>query len=160
MVFPVSRWISRVLRYSGISSALRPTDTGLSPALAGFPTPFSFSLHALHKTLQPRSVDRFGLLRVRSPLLTESSLFLGLLRCFSSPGSLPAAMYSPPDDVALPTPGFPIRRSADQRLFSASPRLIAAVHALHRLLVPRHPPCALPILTVSDSLTRKCVNRN
>ena len=30
----------------------------------------------------------FGLLRVRSPLLAESCLFLGLLRCFSSPGSL------------------------------------------------------------------------
>ena len=59
-------------------------------------------------------------------------------------------MYSPPDDAALPAPGFPIRRSAGQRLFSASPRLIAAVHVLLRLLVPRHPPCALPILTVSS----------
>ncbi len=59
-------------------------------------------------------------------------------------------MYSPPDDAALPAPGFPIRRSAGQRLFSASPRLIAAVHVLHRLLVPRHPPCALLILTVSS----------
>src|SRR5215210_2440853 len=52
------------------------------------------------------------------------------------------------DNAALPALGFPIRASADHRLFSASPRLIAAVHALLRLLVPRHPPCALPILTV------------
>ena len=51
--------------------------------------------------------------------------------------------------------GFPIRVSAGHRLFSASPRLIAAVHALHRLLVPRHPPCALPILTVITRSTRK-----
>src|ERR671917_796513 len=58
------------------------------------------------------------------------------------------AMYSPWDSAALPTLGFPIRRSAGQRPFSASPRLIAAVHVLHRLLVPRHPPCALNILTV------------
>ena len=57
-------------------------------------------------------------------------------------------MYSGRGDPALPGPGFPIRASAGQRLFSASPRLIAAVHALHRLLVPRHPPCALTILTV------------
>src|SRR5215210_519713 len=57
-------------------------------------------------------------------------------------------MYSDRDDAALPAPGFPIRESAGQRLFSTSPRLIAAVHALHRLLVPRHPPCALDILTV------------
>src|SRR5919109_9626 len=48
----------------------------------------------------------------------------------------------------LPALGFPIRESADHRLFSAYPRLFAAVHALLRLLVPRHPPCALPILTV------------
>jgi len=50
--------------------------------------------------------------------------------------------------AALPALGFPIRESAGQRLFSASPRLFAAVHALHRLQVPRHPPCALTILTV------------
>src|SRR5918998_1861474 len=57
-------------------------------------------------------------------------------------------MYSARDDTALPVPGFPIRESAGQRLFSTSPRLIAAVHALPRLLMPRHPPCALTILTV------------
>src|SRR3954466_8590354 len=58
------------------------------------------------------------------------------------------AMYSPCDSVALPALGFPIRESTGQRLFNASPWLIAVVHALHRLLVPRHPPCALIILTV------------
>src|SRR3977135_786915 len=64
-------------------------------------------------------------------------------------------MCSAGDDAALPAPGFPIRESAGQRLFSASPRLIAAVHALHRLLVPRHPPPALSSLTViSESPTR------
>src|SRR4029453_15355724 len=57
-------------------------------------------------------------------------------------------MCSARDDAALPAPGLPIRRSTGQRLFSASPWLIAAVHVLHRLLVPRHPPRALHILTV------------
>src|SRR5271167_5170168 len=57
-------------------------------------------------------------------------------------------MCSAGDNAALPALGFPIRESTGQRLFSASPWLIAAVHALHRLLVPRHPPCALTILTV------------
>ena len=60
-------------------------------------------------------------------------------------------MYSACSNAALPALGFPIRESADHRLFSAYPRLIAAVHALHRLLVPRHPPCALLILTVMTS---------
>jgi hypothetical protein len=57
-------------------------------------------------------------------------------------------MCSDGSNAALPALGFPIREPADQRLFSASPRLIAAVHALHRLRMPRHPPCALTILTV------------
>ena len=59
-------------------------------------------------------------------------------------------MYSGRGNAALPALGFPIRESAGQRMFSSSPRLIAAVHALHRLLVPRHPPCALTILTVIE----------
>jgi hypothetical protein len=57
-------------------------------------------------------------------------------------------MCSSGGNAVLPALGLPIRRSAVHRLFSASPRLIAAVHVLHRLLVPRHPPCALTILTV------------
>src|SRR5918996_2213766 len=77
------------------------------------------------------------------------------LRCFSSPACLPRPMYSVANDAALPAPGFPIRRSAGQRLFSALPRLIAAVHVLLRLLVPRHPPCALNILTVSSTRARE-----
>src|SRR3984957_16321921 len=60
-------------------------------------------------------------------------------------------MCSTWDHAALPTLGFPIRESAGHWLFSASPRLIAAVHALHRLLVPRHPPCALTILTDTNA---------
>src|SRR5437899_3861317 len=63
-------------------------------------------------------------------------------------------MCSAGDSVALPTLGFPIRESTGQRLFSASPWLIAAVHALLRLLVPRHPPCALTILTVIRASVR------
>src|SRR4051794_41909553 len=57
-------------------------------------------------------------------------------------------MYSACGNAALPALGFPIRESTDHRLFSVSPWLFAAVHALLRLLVPRHPPCALLILTV------------
>ena len=68
-------------------------------------------------------------------------------------------MYSACGNAALPALGFPIRASADHGLFRASPRLIAAVHALHRLLVPRHPPCALPILTVINSIGSQGTDR-
>src|SRR3954451_19689652 len=60
-------------------------------------------------------------------------------------------MCSARDDAALPAPGCPIRESTDQRLFNAYPWLFAVVHALLRLLVPRHPPHALNILTVISS---------
>src|SRR6202008_4827081 len=57
--------------------------------------------------------------------------------------------------AALRAPGFPVGPSAGPWPFSASPRLIAAVHVLHRLLVPRHPPCALTILTDDRGETPK-----
>src|SRR5262245_11757986 len=60
-------------------------------------------------------------------------------------------MCSARDDCALPRPGFPIRRSSDQRPLSGSPKLIAASHVLHRLLAPRHSPCALSSLTMVAS---------
>ena len=46
-------------------------------------------LNACCRDLNPLCLNRgFGLLRFRSPLLTECFLFLRVLRCFSSPGSL------------------------------------------------------------------------
>ena len=51
-------------------------------------------------------------------------------------------------------PGFPIRKSSDHSPVIGSPRLIADSHVLHRLLVPRHPPCALNNLqTIKEKIT-------
>src|SRR3954451_2619080 len=61
-------------------------------------------------------------------------------------------MYSGRDTRALPRVGFPIRKSRDQRLVSTSPALIAAAHVLLRLLAPRHPPCALHLLIVKNTV--------
>ena len=47
----------------------------------------------------------------------------------------------------LHLPGCPIRKSPDITPAYGSPRLIAVNHVLHRLPVPRHPPCALCSLT-------------
>ena len=73
---------------------------------------------------------RFRLFRFRSPLLTESLrfIFLGLLRCFSSPAYLRTPMYSVHGDWALPQPGSPIRVPPDQFLFP-DPRRISLVTA-------------------------------
>ena len=75
-------------------------------------------------------------------------LFLGILRCFSSPRSPLPPMDSAADTPILLGVGFPIQRSPDQSLFSGSPKLIAAYHVFHRLLTPRHPPYALSSLTI------------
>ncbi len=51
----------------------------------------------------------------------------------------------------LCAPGFPIRTSSDHRVLARSPRLFAGSYVLHRLLLPRHPPCALSSLFSPDS---------
>ncbi len=46
-------------------------------------------------------------------------LFLGLLRCFTSPRSLSRTMNSSVNDRPLRRPGFPIRTPSDQSLLAA-----------------------------------------
>ena len=43
--------------------------------------------------------------------------------------------------------GFPHSDISGSKLICSSPKLFAAYHVFHRLLVPRHPPCALLRLT-------------
>ena len=47
--------------------------------------------------------------------------------------------------------GSPIRTPPDQRSVANSPGLIAGSYVLHRLLMPRHPPCALCSLSHKHS---------
>ena len=44
--------------------------------------------------------------------------------------------------------GFPHSEISGSKPVSGSPELIAADHVFHRLLVPRHSPCALSSLTI------------
>src|SRR5271155_1937643 len=44
--------------------------------------------------------------------------------------------------------GFPHSEISGSMPACGSPKLIAACHVLHRLLLPRHPPCALSSLTI------------
>ncbi len=67
-------------------------------------------------------------------------LLLGVLRCFSSPGSPPRRHARMPAQHAGGLSHSEIRASRDM---CSSARLIAAYHVLHRLCEPRHPPCAL-----------------
>src|SRR5246127_2897160 len=82
-------------------------------------------------------------------------LFLQVLRWFTSLSSLvPAYEFSGPYG-GFAAVGFPIRRSPDITPVCGSPELIAACHVLHRLFLPRHPPCALSSLTIELTPRRK-----
>ena len=80
---------------------------------------------------------RFRLPPVRSPLLRGYSLFLGVLRCFSSPGALRESTVT-----SLGWLGCPIRKSWAHSPLAAPPRLSQQCHVLHRHAAPRHPPSA------------------
>ena len=51
----------------------------------------------------------------------------------------------------IPFGGFPHSEISGSKFICNSPKLIAAYHVLHRLLMPRHSPCALISLTSSES---------
>jgi hypothetical protein len=82
---------------------------------------------------------RFRLLPVRSPLLREYFLFLGVHEMFQFPRCPPHHMMRSSSSRRW---GCPIRRSWDQRLLAAPPRLSQLCHVLHRHAAPRHPPSA------------------
>ena len=86
-------------------------------------------------------------------------LFLRLLRCFTSPGSLPYVMDWRMDD-SISAAGFPHSDIPGSMDICSSPRLFAAYHVFHRLLVPRHPPCALLCLIASQRTSLRSVRVN
>jgi hypothetical protein len=75
-------------------------------------------------------------------------LFLQVLRWFTSLSLLDPAYVFSGSYLRFAQVGFPIRKSPDITPVCGSPKLIAACHVLHRLYLPRHPPCALSSLTI------------
>ena len=124
--------------------------TGLSPSLAGFPKTILLDLLDQFRGPNPGvHALRFGLFRFRSPLLTESHVV------FSSSGYLDVSVHRVPFHTLwigvwmteVFSAGFPHSDISGSMDICSSPKLIAAYHVFHRLLVPRHPPCALFSLT-------------
>lgn len=78
-----------------------------------------------------KHIKTFGLIRFRSPLLTESLrfLFLRVLRCFSSPGLLLALRRV----IHLQCIGLPHSDICGSIRVCRSPQLFAAYHVLLRL---------------------------
>src|SRR5699024_8932638 len=75
-------------------------------------------------------------------------LFLRVLRCFSSPGMPHAPYVFRYMHCSITSSGFPHSEIPGSQSTYDSPRHIGVSPVLHRLLVPRHPPCALLHLTI------------
>ena len=136
--------------------SLAISRTGLSPSLAGFPKTILLSLvNQLYGPNPGVHAHRFGLFRVRSPLLTESHVV------FSSSGYLDVSVHRVPSAwlwihhavTEVFSAGFPHSDISGSLDICSSPKLFAAYHVFHRLLVPRHPPYALSSMTNLLSLT-------
>ena len=138
--------------------------TGLSPSMVDVST--SLLLASLLRYREPYNPGnalrhcRFGLVPVRSPLLGESlncSLFLWVLRCFSSPTFAPSYGW-----WQASLPGCPIRISADQVVF-ADPRSFSQLitsfvasqsQGIHRMPFFRF----IYIFTLSNIYRKKCLH--
>ena len=129
--------------------------TGLSPSPAGFPKTFLLGSSDLKCGPNPGvHALRFGLFPFRSPLLWKSNF------SFSSSPYLDVSVQAVPlhtlwigvwmhEGCSCGFPHSDICGSVD---ICSSPQLFAAYHVFHRLLVPRHPPCALTTLTVAGTI--------
>ena len=124
--------------------------TGLSPSMAGFPKAVLLGLRNQFRGPNPGvHALRFGLFPFRSPLLWKSHVV------FSSSGYLDVSVHRVPfltlwigvrmlEDFSS---RFPHSEISGSMGICSSPKLFAAYHVLHRLLVPRHPPYALISIT-------------
>ena len=129
--------------------------TGLSPSLAGLSRAILLGL--INRFYGPNPgvhALRFGLFRFRSPLLPKSHVV------FSSSGYLDVSVHRVPFITLciyvmiheVFSCGFPHSDICGSMDICSSPQLFAAYHVFLRLLVPRHPPCALIGLTISHTL--------
>ena len=124
------------------------SNKGLSPAMAQLSSCFfsPYFLQSRSPTTPPGPESRwFGLFPVRSPLLGESFLFS--LPTGTKMFQFPAFASRNSGIVEVCSTGLSHSDIRGSKIICISPRLFAAYHVLHRLLVPRHSPYALSSLT-------------
>ena len=166
MVGPDSCKVSRAPHYSG---AYRQTMQfrlrGYHPLWRAFPGASAITLFSdwLQVVANPPvspstpiahrcnavACDWFRLFPFRSPLLRESLRFLllRLMRCFSSAACLYPHYRFMRESQDMTPEGLPHSDISGSKPARGSPKRFVACYVLHRLQVPRHPPCALYYLT-------------
>ena len=97
-------------------------------------------------------------MRFRSPLLSQSRLFSlpPGTEMVHFPGFARTRLWIHRAVAGFYPAGFPHSEIPGSKPVCGSPRLIAACHVLHRLRLPRHPPCALSSLTTKFTRRRSC----
>ena len=122
------------------------SDTRLSLSPAGLPSPFSYLTSATTQS-EPRDARiTVWALSISLAATLEIDKF-----SFSSSGYLDVSVPRVPLHTLwigvwiheVCSCGFPHSEISGSMDICSSPKLIAAYHVFHRLLVPRHPPCAL-----------------
>ena len=141
------------------------SDTRLSLSPAGLPSPFSYLTSATTQS-EPRDARiTVWALSISLAATLEIDKF-----SFSSSGYLDVSVPRVPHVqlcihctlTEVSSAGFPHSDISGSLDMCSSPKLFAAYHVFHRLLVPRHPPCALSSLTSSISAAgtasiRRCI---
>ena len=126
------------------------SSTGLSPSLACFPKTFRLSIVNTKCGPQPQKINLLVW-----PLPISLAATFGIEFSFFSYCYLDVSVHSVPS-VKLCihltvhevfSCRFPHSDISGSKAICTSPKLFAAYHVFHRLLVPRHSPCALTCLT-------------
>ena len=127
------------------------SDTRLSLSPAGLPSPFSYLTSATTQS-EPRDARiTVWALSISLAATLEIDKF-----SFSSSPYLDVSVQAVPLHTLwigvwmteVFSAGFPHSDISGSMDICSSPKLFAAYHVFHRLLVPRHPPCALSRLTI------------
>ena len=129
------------------------SSTGLSPSLAGFPKTIRLSLNNAKCGPQPQRINPLVW-----PLPISLAATFGIDLSFFSSGYLDVSVHRVPSVYLwiqytvheVFSCGFPHSDICGSLDICSSPQLFAAYHVFLRLLVPRHPPCALFCLTSFD----------
>ena len=125
---------------------------GFHPLWLAFPKPFYYSWKSLVQS-EPQHARTLVWALPVSLAATP-----GIDVSFSSSGYLDVSVHRVPFHTLwigvwmteVCSAGFPHSEISGSMDICSSPKLFAAYHVFHRLLVPRHPPCALSSITNFD----------
>ena len=155
MVPACSVKVPRVSTYSGYRHVYRPFAYGAF-TLSGW-----LSQNHSAKTLESimRSEPQSARTLVWALSISLAATF-EITVVFSSSGYLDVSVHRVPFHTlwigvwmtGVCPAGFPHSDISGSMDICSSPKLFAAYHVFHRLLVPRHPPCALTTLTVAGTI--------